>query len=186
MAAFVLLCLVLYTIASFVVGLRLILRSRQSHGLPELLIGLTYFSAAGLGYPIAVLGRLLPDRSDQVLAVWLGQPLIVFGCCCFLFFNAKVFRPGVSWATLVAMLGSLVLVVGGSITVWGYTSTADAALDRLWPAEAGSLPIVATSRLLAMTWLGYLVGAVTGGLLLHAVAWPLIVPAVLLVVVVLL
>ena len=64
--------------------------------------------------------------------------------------------------------------------------TADAALDHLWPAEAGKLPVVATPRLLMLTWVGYLVGAVTGGLLLHAVAWPLIVPAVLLVIVVLL
>jgi len=64
--------------------------------------------------------------------------------------------------------------------------TADAALDHLWPAEAGNLPVVATPRLLMLTWVGYLVGAVSGGLLLHAVAWPLIVPAVLLVIVVLL
>jgi uncharacterized membrane protein YoaK (UPF0700 family) len=64
--------------------------------------------------------------------------------------------------------------------------TADAALDHLWPAEAGKLSVVATPRLLLLTWLGYLVGAVAGGLLLHVVAWPLLVPAVLLVIVVLL
>jgi uncharacterized membrane protein YoaK (UPF0700 family) len=64
--------------------------------------------------------------------------------------------------------------------------TADAALDRLWPAEVAPLPAVTTPRLLLLTWLGYLVGAVAGGLLLHFFAWPLIVPAVLLVIVVLL
>ena len=64
--------------------------------------------------------------------------------------------------------------------------TADAALDHLWPAEAAKLPVVATPRLLLLTWLGYLVCAVAGGLLLHVVAWPLLVPAVLLVIVVLL
>lgn len=64
--------------------------------------------------------------------------------------------------------------------------TADAALDRLWPAEVAPLPTVTTPRLLMLTWLGYLVGAVAGGLLLHVVAWPLLVPAVLLVVVILL
>ncbi len=64
--------------------------------------------------------------------------------------------------------------------------TADAALDRLWPAEVAPLPAVTTPRLLMLTWVGYLVGAVLGGLLLHLVAWPLIVPAVLLVVVILL
>jgi hypothetical protein len=127
-AALVLLCLVLYTVASFVVGARLILRSRQSNGVPELLIGLTYLAAAGIGFPLVVGGRMLADRSDQLLTVWLGQPLIVFGCCCFMFFNAKVFRPGAAWATLVSTLGSVVLVIGGSVTVWGYTSTADPAL----------------------------------------------------------
>ena len=64
--------------------------------------------------------------------------------------------------------------------------TADAALDHLWPPEAGKLPVVATPGLLLMTWTGYLAGAVAGGLLLHAFAWPLLVPAVLLVIVVLL
>jgi uncharacterized membrane protein YoaK (UPF0700 family) len=64
--------------------------------------------------------------------------------------------------------------------------TADAALDHLWPAEAGKPPVAATPRLLMLTWVGYLVGAVAGGLLLHTVAWPLLVPAVLLVIVVLL
>jgi hypothetical protein len=79
-AALVLLCLVLYTVASLVVGARLILRSRESHGVPELLIGLTYFTAPGIGYPLVVGGRMLAERSDQLLTVWLGQPLIVFGC----------------------------------------------------------------------------------------------------------
>ena len=64
--------------------------------------------------------------------------------------------------------------------------TADAALDRLWPAEVAPLPAVTTPRLLMLTWVGYLAGAVMGGLLLHLVAWPLIVPAVLLLVVILL
>jgi hypothetical protein len=127
-AAFVLLCLVMYTVASFVVGVRLIARSRRSRGLPELLIGLAYASAPGIGYPLVVAGRMLPDRADQLLTVWLGQPLIVFGCACFLFFNAKVFRPGASWSTAVSSLGSAVLAVGGAIAVWGYTSTSDPAL----------------------------------------------------------
>jgi uncharacterized membrane protein YoaK (UPF0700 family) len=64
--------------------------------------------------------------------------------------------------------------------------TADAALDHLWPAEVGKPPVAATPRLLMLTWVGYLVGAVAGGLLLHVVAWPLLVPAVVLVIVVLL
>jgi hypothetical protein len=127
-AALVLFCLVAYTVASFVVGARLVARSRRSRGLPELLIGLAYATAPGIGYPLVVVGRMLPERSEQLLTVWLGQPLIVFGCSCFLFFNAKVFRPGVAWATLASTLGSIVLAIGGAVAIWGYTSTDDAAL----------------------------------------------------------
>jgi len=48
------------------------------------------------------------------------------------------------------------------------------------------LPAVATPHLLALSWIGYLVGAVVGALLLHVMAWPLLVPAALLILVVLL
>lgn len=110
--------------------------------------------------------------------------------------GAMGFLPlGVETAVLVlafamGLQASAITTFGGvSVSTVVVTSTlartADAALDRLWPAET-KLPVVATPRLLMLTWLGYLVGAVAGGLLLHAVAWPLIVPAVLLVVVVLL
>ena len=58
--------------------------------------------------------------------------------------------------------------------------TADAALDRLWPGGSDELPPVANGRLLALSWAGYLVGAVIGALLLNIVAWPLLVPAALL------
>lgn len=78
---------------------------------------------------------------------------------------------------------------GVSVSTVVVTSTlaraAEAALDRLWPAEAAPPPAVIRPRLLLLTWVGYLVGAVAGGLLLHLMAWPLLVPAVLLVIVIL-
>ena len=58
---------------------------------------------------------------------------------------------------------------------------AEAALDRMWPTGR-ALPSVATPRLLALTWIGYLAGAVGGVLLVRAVPWPLLVPAALLVI----
>ena len=60
---------------------------------------------------------------------------------------------------------------------------AETTLDRLWPTGR-PLPSVATPRLLALTWIGYLAGAMTGVLLIHILPWPLLVPAVLLVTVV--
>ena len=58
--------------------------------------------------------------------------------------------------------------------------TADAVLDRLWPGEKKHLPAAPNLPLLALTWIGYLAGAVAGALLLTAVPYPLLVPVVLL------
>jgi uncharacterized membrane protein YoaK (UPF0700 family) len=76
---------------------------------------------------------------------------------------------------------------GTAVSTVVVTSTlariADAMLDRVWPATGRALPGVATPRLLALTWIGYLIGAIAGVLLVRAVAWPLLVPAALLLVV---
>ena len=62
---------------------------------------------------------------------------------------------------------------------------ADATLDRVWPiARHHKPPPAATSRLLAITWIGYLGGAMAGTALLAVIPWPLLVPAALLVIVV--
>jgi uncharacterized membrane protein YoaK (UPF0700 family) len=60
---------------------------------------------------------------------------------------------------------------------------ADALLDWLWPAEPATAPPgVAGRRLLRLTWTAYLVGAVAGTMLVPILAWPLVVPAALLVI----
>jgi uncharacterized membrane protein YoaK (UPF0700 family) len=72
---------------------------------------------------------------------------------------------------------------GTAVSTVVVTSTlariADAALDRIWPTRR-ALPSVATPRLLALSWVGYLAGAVGGVLLVRTVQWPLLVPAALL------
>ena len=100
--------------------------------------------------------------------------------------------------TQVMILALAMGLQASAITQFGGTSvstvvvtstlarTADAALDRLWPDGPHVLPAVATPSLLLMTWTGYLVGALAGGLLLDVMAWPLLVPVVLLVIVTLL
>jgi uncharacterized membrane protein YoaK (UPF0700 family) len=73
---------------------------------------------------------------------------------------------------------------GTSVSTVVVTSTlariAEAVLDRMWPTGR-PLPSVATPRLLALTWIGYLAGAIGGVLLVRVVKWPLLVPAALLV-----
>jgi uncharacterized membrane protein YoaK (UPF0700 family) len=76
---------------------------------------------------------------------------------------------------------------GSAVSTVVITSTmargADAVLDRLWPGDERPATAVTNRRLLAMTWASYLVGAVIGALLVPILAYPLLVPAVLLVVV---
>jgi hypothetical protein len=121
-------CLAVYTATSLIVGTRLLLRSRRSHGLPELLMGCTYVAASGLGYPLSVASSFLASRPAMLAAVVVGEALIVFGCSCFLLFNAKVFRPNAAWSVPAAALGAVILAAGGASVVVAYFSTPDAAL----------------------------------------------------------
>jgi len=123
-----LICLALYTVTSLFVGTRLILRSRRSRGLPEFLIGCTYAVSSGIGYPLTVAAAFLPSRAATLGAMAVGEALIVFGCSCFLLFNAKVFRPKAAWSVPAAALGSLILAVSGFAVVVAFFSTPDAAL----------------------------------------------------------
>ena len=134
MAAIPLLCLVAYTIVSAIVGVRLIARSRESHGVPELLMGLSYVTAPALGYPMAIVSAMLTNRAIAVPTYVVGEVLLVFGCCCFLFFTVKVFRPGAQWAIWSAAVGSAILVWSGYGITHAFLSTANseesAALAR--------------------------------------------------------
>jgi uncharacterized membrane protein YoaK (UPF0700 family) len=73
---------------------------------------------------------------------------------------------------------------GTAVSTVVVTSTlargADAVLDRLWPGDARTPPTATNRRLLAFTWVGYLVGAVIGALLVPLLPYPLLVPAALL------
>jgi uncharacterized membrane protein YoaK (UPF0700 family) len=53
----------------------------------------------------------------------------------------------------------------------------------LWPGDDRAPSGDTNRRLLALTWIGYLVGAVAGALLLTVMPYPLLVPAALLLVV---
>jgi hypothetical protein len=108
-----LLCLILYTVASGVVGVRLLMRASRSRGVPELLAGLSYICAPALGYPLAIVSSSLTNRAVAVPMYVTGEVLLVAGCCCFLVFTVKVFRPGARWALVMATIGSLILIYSG-------------------------------------------------------------------------
>lgn len=89
------------------------------------------------------------------------------------------FAMGLQASTITSFAGSAVSTVVVTSTL---ARTADAAVDRLWPGAATQAPVSGNTHLLALTWIGYLIGALIGGLLLHVTAYPLLVPAALLLV----
>jgi hypothetical protein len=120
-------CLVIYTVASGIVGVRLLQRARRSHGVPELLAGLSYVGAPALGYPMAIVSSTMTNRAFAVPVYVTGEVLLVFGCCCFLFFTMKVFRPGAGWAMWTAALGAAVLIWSGFSITRAFLSSTDPA-----------------------------------------------------------
>ena len=106
---------------------------------------------------LAVVGFLAIDRELAVLIVALAM--------------------GVQASAITHFSGSAVSTVVVTSTL---ARTADTLLDRLWPGEKKPLPVVANLPLLALTWAGYLAGAVAGTLLLAVMPYPLLVPVALL------
>jgi hypothetical protein len=139
MASISLMGLVVYTLASAVVGVRLLIRANRSHGVPELLAGLSYVCAPALGYPLAIVSSALTNRAIATPMYLVGETSLVFGCCCFLFFTVKVFRPSASWALSLAWLGSAVLVGSGIgiVRSWlGYTDPTEITAHARLPLAA--------------------------------------------------
>ena len=88
------------------------------------------------------------------------------------------FAMGLQASTITSFAGHAVSTVVVTSTL---ARTADATVDRLWPQSDKPPPSATNTWLLTLTWTGYLVGAVIGGLLLAAMPYPLLVPAALLV-----
>ena len=128
--------------------------------LSRLLLRLSHKPTAGLlveAALLAVVGFLPIDRELAVMIVAVAM--------------------GVQASAITHFGGRAVSTVVVTSTL---ARTADALLDRLWPGETKQLPAVANMPLLGLTWMGYLVGAVTGALLLAVMPYPLLVPVALL------
>jgi len=148
MASIPLLCLLGYTIVSAIVGVRLILRSIESRGLPELLAGISYVAAPALGYPMCIVAPMLANRAIAVPVYVVGEIFLVSGCCCFLFFTVKVFRPGAQWAIWGAALGSAVLVWSG----YGITRAFLASTNSAEVAAMAKTPLAAMVLVLMLSY----------------------------------
>ena len=128
--------------------------------LSRLLLRLSHKPTAGLlveAALLAIVGFLALDREVAVMIVAVAM--------------------GVQASAITHFAGSAVSTVVVTSTL---ARTADALLDRLWAGEKKQLPAVTNLPLLGFTWMGYLVGAVAGTLLLAVMPYPLLVPVALL------
>jgi hypothetical protein len=91
-----------FVLVSLVVGLRMVLLSRRTGGLPELTIGLALFLMGGCGYPLTAAARLAPLSDPARSALFLVSMLLaLIGIISTCTFNWRVFRPDARWAALL-------------------------------------------------------------------------------------
>jgi hypothetical protein len=148
-----LVCVAFYTVMSATVGARLVIRGLPTRRSPELLMGLAYLAAPGVGYPLVVIGSALPDGATSLLMFGIGQALIVLGCTCFFFFNARVFRPDVFLAQGAAALGAVLLAFASSEIIRGHMALGNGALG-LASVRASSVTMLVVLGL-AYAWTAY-------------------------------
>jgi hypothetical protein len=98
-----------FVLASFVLGLRLVLLARRTRGLPEFLLGMGLFLMAGIGYPLGIVALRadgLPTSVRVALAV-ANMLCLTVGMSGVALFTHLVFHPGGR--------GSLAAVAGVSL-----------------------------------------------------------------------
>ncbi len=153
MFALALACVGIYTLMSAFVGARLVLRALPARGVPELLMGLAYLAAPGIGYPLAVASTRMQDHTAGLWMFVIGQTMIVLGCSCFFFFNARVFRPKSVLAQAAAALGAVLFALSGSEITRGHIALGADALG-LASVRAASVTMLAVLGL-AYAWTAY-------------------------------
>lgn len=148
-----LVCVSLFSLTAIVVGLRLIRLSIETGKTPERLLGMVYFSACGIGFPMVVAGGRLFE-THLLLATFLhhfGNLCITFGIGGFFVFTALVFRPGALWARLLAIAGCVVIAVdlAGLLWAWYGVDRAD-MMRRSFPFSLTNMLVLG----LGYAWMG--------------------------------
>lgn len=111
----------LFILASLVVGARLMLLSRRTRGVPELVLGAALFLMGGVGYPLMAAAVQATQLADGVrVGMLAGQMLTtVAGMAGIAWFTRRVFRPKEAWATalFIALMAAYAGLIG--IQVFG-------------------------------------------------------------------
>jgi len=99
-----------------IVAFRLLGHWRRIRQTPELLLALALLCSASIGYPLIVLAAGAPELGPWVNQ--LGLAAFQVGVSLYAHFNARVFRPGVAWASAFASLCTHVFAVVLAVVVY--------------------------------------------------------------------
>jgi hypothetical protein len=108
-----------FSLAAWIVSLRLIRLRRRTHGTPELAMAGVMLGIGGVGYPLLMLGNVAAVRgwSSAAILMALGILSINTGIVSNYVFTWKVFRPTSGWAKGCTWAVTLILGVI-SVGVW--------------------------------------------------------------------
>ena len=148
-----LICVSAYTLMSLFVGGRLILRGLPTRATPELLMGVAYFAAPGLGYPMSVASNAIADRLWSTLVFGLGHALIALGVSVFFFFNSRVFRAASPFAQGFAAACAILFSLSSLEIVRGHNAVGSDFLSLA--SVRGALVILLFVLGLAYGWTAY-------------------------------
>jgi hypothetical protein len=113
-----LLSTIAFCLCCVAIGVRLLLLSRRTGGVPERLLGLGLGLTGGLGYGILIAVTLTRQALGEAphpaftAAGALGKLLHDLGVCAVLAFIVQVFRPGAAWARALAAAMIAAMAVG--------------------------------------------------------------------------
>jgi hypothetical protein len=107
----------------FILGARLLLLSRRTRQLPELLVGLFFVLLAPAGGLRLIADRTPSDHARTLAAIGtLGVSVAVALVCIFTY---RTFRHGVRWAQALMLVGVAALAVGSFVEVKGAALSCD-------------------------------------------------------------
>jgi len=110
-----LLGLVVFVVASLVVGGRILSLASRTRQLPETAVSLSLILSGGIGTALLVLPLLAPDLSTyaKYVSYQAGSVSNHIGFALLFLFVWRVFRPREAWALCLFLVSTTVLLVGG-------------------------------------------------------------------------
>jgi hypothetical protein len=106
-------CLVLFIVTVTVVGVRMLLLARRTHGRPELLMGAGMVLIGTLGYPASLVSGFGGPVGKLILPIWLFGTLVTqIGLTAIYAFTWQVFRPSGPWGKAIVAIGALFMAAG--------------------------------------------------------------------------